>query len=319
MGMRQVPPISRTRRTMSSSKRYWQDLSELDPSAPAITSANEFKTPLAIDEMLADKKLTGSTTGRRDFLKYLGFSLSAATLAAACETPVIKSIPYVNKPEDITPGVPNWYATTYYDGEDFASVLVKTREGRPIHIRGNTRFGINKNPNASKGSINARINSSVLTVYDNERLHGPMMKHGPDNWMQHRWADVDKTISDELQKISGAGKRIVVLTNTVISPSTKNAIDVLKAKFGLKLNSSDDAMSVQVGGGVDHIQYDTISYAGLTNANQKSFGKRVFPSYDLTKADVLVSVGADFLSGWGSTTENTWQYVSRRRPEDVTA
>jgi hypothetical protein len=67
-----------------------------------------------------------------------------------------------------------------------------------------------------------------------------------------------------------------------------------------------------------HVQYDTISYSGVTNANLKSFGKRVFPSYDLTKADVLVSVGADFLSNWGSTTENTWQYATRRRPEDAT-
>ncbi|HRQ83564.1 MAG TPA: hypothetical protein PLV70_00460, partial [Flavobacteriales bacterium] len=79
------------------------------------------------------------------FLKFLGFSVGAATLAA-CEAPVIKSIPYVNKPEEITPGVANWYASTFYDGEDFASVLVKTREGRPIHITGNPRFGINRPP-----------------------------------------------------------------------------------------------------------------------------------------------------------------------------
>jgi hypothetical protein len=54
--------------------------------------------------------------------------------------------------------------------------LVKTREGRPIHIKGNPRFGINHNPSSSKGSINARINSSVLSLYDNERLKEPMMK-----------------------------------------------------------------------------------------------------------------------------------------------
>ena len=98
---------------MSSTKRYWQDLSETDPAyTPAAGSANEFNEPMPLDQALADSGLAGSTTSRRDFLKFLGFSVGAATLAA-CETPVIKSIPYVNKPEEITPGVVNWYASTY--------------------------------------------------------------------------------------------------------------------------------------------------------------------------------------------------------------
>ncbi|MBK7754460.1 MAG: TAT-variant-translocated molybdopterin oxidoreductase [Flavobacteriales bacterium] len=102
---------------MSSSKRYWQDLAQLDRAADVIKGReNEFQAPLPIDEMLADKGLTGSTTGRRDFLKFLGFGVGAAALAA-CETPVIKSIPYVNKPEEIVPGVATWYASTYYDGQ----------------------------------------------------------------------------------------------------------------------------------------------------------------------------------------------------------
>ena len=84
------------------------------------------------------------------FLKFLGFSTAAATLAA-CETPVNKVIPYVIKPEEITPGVANYYATTMYDGHDYASVLVKTREGRPIKIVPN------------KSATNARIQASVLS------------------------------------------------------------------------------------------------------------------------------------------------------------
>ena len=65
---------------MPSTKRYWQDLSQLDASSEAIPGRDqEFNAPLPIDEMLADKGLTGATTGRRDFLKFLGFSLSAAT------------------------------------------------------------------------------------------------------------------------------------------------------------------------------------------------------------------------------------------------
>jgi MoCo/4Fe-4S cofactor protein with predicted Tat translocation signal len=303
---------------MSTTKRYWQDLGELS-DAPQVP-ANEFSTPLPFAEALGDKSLTGATTGRRDFLKFLGFSLSAATLAA-CETPVIKSIPYVNKPEDITPGVANWYASTYYDGEDYGSVLVKTREGRPIHIKGNPRFGVNRNPSGKKGSINARINSSVITLYDSRRAQGPMMREGENQWKQVDWAMADKAIGENLAKISAGGKRIVLLTDTVISPSAKQAIDLFKNRIGgtALAQGSDDGLSVQVGSKVDHVQYDTISYSGVTSANQKSFGQRVFPTYDMAKADVLVSVNADFLSGWGLTTENSWQYAVRRRPEDTTA
>lgn len=279
---------------MSSTKRYWKDLGELHQQPDAIKGReNEFPQVLAIDQVLGNSSLTGASTGRRDFLKFLGFGIGAATLAA-CETPVIKSIPYVNKPEDITPGVANWYASTFYDGEDFASILVKTREGRPIHIKGNPRFGINRNPALPKGSINARMNSSVLSLYDGARLTGPVAKGSE---APTTWADTDKAIAAGLA--TAAGKRVVILSSTVISPSTQAAIAAFKAK-----NAT-----------AEHVQYDVISYGGVTGANLKSFGKRVFPSYDLTKADVIVSVDADFLSSWGSTSENTWQYATRRNPD----
>jgi molybdopterin-containing oxidoreductase family iron-sulfur binding subunit len=302
---------------MSSTKKYWQDISETDPAyIPAPASAHEFNEPMPLDQVLADGGITGSTTSRRDFLKFLGFSIGAATLAA-CETPVIKSIPYVNKPEEITPGVANWYASTYYDGEDYASVLVKTREGRPIHIQGNPRFGINRDPLVGKGTVNARVNSSVLSLYDSERLADPMeVKNGA--MTVRTWDEADKAIGSQLAAASASGKRIVILSGTVISPSVQAAIDVFKAKHNLKLNSSDAAMTVNVGGSVDHVQYDPVSYAGICSANLKSFGKWAFPAYNLDKADVVVGIGADFLSNWGSSNENVWQYARRRKPESAT-
>jgi molybdopterin-containing oxidoreductase family iron-sulfur binding subunit len=113
------------------------------------------------------------------------------------------------------------------------------------------------------------------------------------------WSDADDAITKGLAAAANGGKRIVLLTNTVISPSIAAAVAELKARYAT----------------VEHVQYDTISYSGLTNANAKSFGKRAMPSYDLTKADVVVGVDADFLSSWGSTTELTWQYASRRNPK----
>ena len=118
-----------------SQKQYWsgpEDLMKLN--SPAETAENEFKEELPFE---LSTGLFDATTPRRDFLKFLGFSTLAATLVASCEMPVRKAIPYAIKPEDITPGVPNYYASTFSDGHDYASILVKTREGRPIKIEGN--------------------------------------------------------------------------------------------------------------------------------------------------------------------------------------
>ena len=114
---------------MTKQKKYWKGLAELanDPFVDKLKE-NEFIEEIPVDDFLGDdKNLSETSTSRRDFLKFLGFSTAAATLAA-CETPIIKSIPYVVKPEEITPGVANWYASTFYDGNDFANILVKTRE-----------------------------------------------------------------------------------------------------------------------------------------------------------------------------------------------
>jgi len=143
---------------MKNAKKYWKGLAQLnnDPIVEKLQN-NEFAEHLPVDEFLNDKNLSTGSTSRRDFLKFLGFSTAAATLAA-CETPVVKSIPYLVKPDEIIPGVANYYATTLYDGRDYASVLVKTREGRPIKIENNNTC------------TNARIQASVLSLYDNARF-----------------------------------------------------------------------------------------------------------------------------------------------------
>jgi len=159
---------------MSSNKRYWKSVEELDENSSVVETLkqNEFVSEIPTDEFLGDKEtLESSKTTRRDFLKYVGFSTAAATLAA-CEGPVKKSIPYVVQPNSIVPGVANYYATTIANGFDFASVLVKTREGRPIKI------GSNKMA-SSNGHANARVNASVLDLYDSLRVQGPQ-KGGED-------------------------------------------------------------------------------------------------------------------------------------------
>ena len=98
---------------MASNKKYWQSVEELkDSSIVETLSKNEFVADIPTDDFLGDKEtLENSSTSRRDFLKYVGFTTAAASLAA-CEGPVVKSIPYVVKPDDIIAGVADWYATS---------------------------------------------------------------------------------------------------------------------------------------------------------------------------------------------------------------
>src|ERR1043165_1720724 len=156
---------------MSMNKKYWRGLPELHNSPEFQASLkDEFAEPLPME---GDTEKSG--TSRRDFLKVMGFSTAAVALAA-CETPVNRSIPYVVKPEEVTPGVANFYASTFYDGHDYAAVLVKTREGRPIKIEGNDMQGI------SHSGTNARVQASVLSLYDGARLRGPKLKGQDSTW-----------------------------------------------------------------------------------------------------------------------------------------
>ncbi|UAB74178.1 TAT-variant-translocated molybdopterin oxidoreductase [Mesoflavibacter sp. SCSIO 43206] len=257
---------------MSSNKKYWKSVEELNENSSIVETLkqNEFVQEIPTDEFLGDKdKLESSSTTRRDFLKYVGFSTAAASLAA-CEGPVVKSIPYVVQPERIVPGVANYYATVIANGFDYASVLVKTREGRPIKIENNTLA-------PTHGSANARVNASVLDLYDSLRLQGP--KKGGNNIS---WSDFDAETSKKLNEIKASGKQIALLTQTYSSPSTNKLV----AEF------------TEAYGNVNHVVYDAVSESAALDAFQAKYGERGLASYDFAKAMTIVSVGADFLGDW---------------------
>ena len=257
---------------MASNKKYWQSVEELNENSSIVETLrnNEFVEEIPTDEFLGDKEaLAGSSTSRRDFLKYVGFSTAAASLAA-CEGPVIKSIPYVVQPEEIIPGVADFYATTIADGFDFANILIKTREGRPIKVENNKLAG-------AKNSANARVHASVLSLYDSMRLKEPMVQGKPASW-----EEVDTRVKAGLSQAAAGGGQVVLLTNTMASPST----DKLIAEFGAKYPS------------FKHVVYDAVSSSEALDAFQAVYGERALADYDFSKADVILSVGADFLGDW---------------------
>ena len=255
---------------MASNKKYWKSVEELNENSSIVETLqqNEFVEPIPTDEFLGDKEtLEASSTTRRDFLKYVGFTTAAASLAA-CEGPVIKSIPYVVAPDEIVPGVANYYATTMADGFDFASVLVKTREGRPIKIERN-------NLATHNGSVNARVQASVLSLYDNNRLRGPKIEG-----KEVSWSDFDKKLAEKMTEM--AGKDVVLLTQTFASPSTSKLISEFTAEYS----------------NVRHVVYDTVSSSEALDAFQNKTGVRGLADYDFSEVELIVSVGADFLGDW---------------------
>jgi molybdopterin-containing oxidoreductase family iron-sulfur binding subunit len=155
---------------MSNNKKYWKGVEELNETPAFRDSKNkEFSEYIPVEDFMGDENLLeGTKTNRRDFLKYLGFGVTAASLAA-CETPVNKVIPHVVKGEKGNPGIADYFASVYSDGNDYAEVVVKTREGRPIKIDGNKRSPL------TYGAINARVNSSVLSLYDGKRFKAPQI------------------------------------------------------------------------------------------------------------------------------------------------
>lgn len=270
-----------------SEKKYWKGLEELNPTPEFIENRQrEFGKELEEEFYDQSKTLSGS---RRDFLKAMGFSLTAATLAAGCEMPVNKVAPYIFKPEDITPGIATWYASSYSNGGDYCSILVKTREGRPIKIEGN------KASKVTQGGTSARVQASILSLYDTSRLRSPMKKDSAGKHIPTSWDEIDGDITGKLNAAPDTPVRI--LTATVISPSTKQVF----AKFTEKYPNTKI------------YTYDAMSSAGILSANEQSFGIRAIPRYDFAKAKVILSFDADFLGTWISPIEYTKGYVVNRK------
>ena len=271
-----------------SQKQYWKGLEELDnPVAHQESVANEFKETLPLADL--SDGLLNATAPRRDFLKYLGFSTAAAMLAASCEMPVRRAIPYAIKPEDIVPGVANYYASSFVDGGDYCAVIVKTRDGRPIKIEGNPLSSI------TKGGTSARVQASVLNLYDKTRLRYPVTMGSDGKFQEATFDAIDHTLAEALE--ANKGKAFVILTSSILSPTTKDIIAQFIAKYP----------------NTKHVVSDPVSYSGMLLANEACYGKKTLPTYHFDKANTIVSLGADFLGTWISPVEFAKHYGMGRK------
>lgn len=272
-----------------SQKKYWQGFGQVnDPENFQKKVADEFREELPF-EGFDSKGLIDAKAPRRDFLKYLGFSTAAAALAASCKVPVRQAIPFANKPENVIPGDSKYYATTYVQDGDVVPVLAKVRDGRPIKLEGNTLSAF------TNGGTSARAQASVLDLYDMYRITHPKRKVG-DKYEETTYEFIDKTIGESL---AGASN-IVLLTSTIVSPTTQQIIAEFLARYP----------------GSRHVQADAVSYSGMLLANEASgFGRKI-PSYNFAAAKVIVSLDADFLGSWLNIVENAFGYSRGRKIDE---
>lgn len=227
----------------------------------------------------------GLSTTRRDFLKWCGISVSAAVLAACEKTPVKYALPYVRKPVELTPSIPNYYATSFFDGQIFQAVLAKVRDGRPIKIEGNPSYA------PTQGGTHARGQASILSLYDHTRLQKPLLEGKPVDW-----AAVLDSIASELKAAAAAGQIIYLITPPILSPSLQALIEAWKKTYPT----------------ARHLVYEANPYDGLLSAHEAIFGKAVLPTYRLDAADVIVSFGADFLGTWLDPTTFSRAWAQKR-------
>jgi anaerobic selenocysteine-containing dehydrogenase/Fe-S-cluster-containing dehydrogenase component len=271
--------------------RHWLGPEELEASYWADSDVRAkrgqefFEKPVEMIDQL-DKSSQGGLV-RREFLTIMGASMAMATLSCA-RRPVHKIIPYAVKPEEITPGVANYYASTCKECSVGCGILTRNREGRPVKLEGNPDHPVNR------GALCGQGQASLLGLYDPDRLQSSYAKNkGQLTGTEISWEDADQQIT---QKLKAAG-RVRVLTGTVNSPSTQSLINEFLGAF-------HDGK---------HVVYDPLSMGELSDAQGVSYGTKVTPRYFFNKAEVVLSLGADFLGNWLSPVEHARDWGQVRK------
>lgn len=262
---------------------YWLSLEQLAES-------EDYQQMLS-KEFQSSPMGEGSEDGfaRRDFLKLMGASIAMAS-AAGCRRPVQKIVPYTVQPEEITFAVANHYTSTFFDGSEALGLLVKTREGRPLKIEGNPKHPMNK------GATSVRAQAHILSLYDPERLQGPVQnllnkERTNRDTISAKWESADDAIVKQLKEGG-----VAVLTGAVNSPSIRSLISEFSQAFGASV-----------------FAYEPLSYEEIREGRKASYGEETVPFYRFDKANVIVSIDADFLGTWLMPTTFTKQFSAGRK------
>ena len=265
-------------------KKYWLSLEDYkgDPSIKD-SLQREFMSSLPSEEEMS--------SSRRDFLQLMGAGL-ALTSASCMRRPAEKLVPYVNRPADIVLGSANYYASSYYDGGEGFSTLIKTREGRPIKIEGNEEAKL-----LNGSALSPRAHAYILSLYDPERAKGPKQNLFNDKKTNKETVNITfEELDEKLAKEFKEGKT-ALLTGRIPSPSTQKLIQTFRSVFQVK-----------------HYVWQALSMEDLIEAQKISYGKALAPSYNISQARFIFSLNCDFLGTYLSSTEFQKQFAKSRRP-----
>ena len=261
---------------------YWRSLEEL-------AGTEEFQ------EMLHREFPKGAsewldTFSRRGFLKTMGASMALAGLTGCTRMPVTEIVPYVKQPENVVPGRPQYYATAFTLGGYASPILVESHMFRPTKVEGNPEHP------ASLGGTDIYAQASILDLYDPDRAQNITYLGDVRSWDAFM-AAVRGPMSVQ-KSMAGGGVRI--LTQTVSSPT-------LAAQIRTYLEASPMAKW--------HV-YEPISRDNVYEGAKLAFGEVVETRYDLSRADVIVSLDADFLyAGFPGSARYTRDFATRRNPD----
>jgi MoCo/4Fe-4S cofactor protein with predicted Tat translocation signal len=264
-----VPPLTRT---------YWRSLAQLEES-PESRAFLEREFPEGASELPE-----GIT--RRDMMTLLGASLSLAGLAG-CRRPVEQIVPYVEAPEDIVPGVPRYYATTMPFGRSAYGLIVESHEGRPTKIEGNPSHP------STLGASSARIQASVLGLYDPDRSQAVRLKGEPKSWSDFvaAWGELSKAHSAD----GGAG--LAVLSESFSSPTLARLASEFRARYPRAIWATYEAVS------------DENRLAGLRSAT----GRDLDLMLRIDQASVILALDADPLLTDPEMIRHTRGFAAGRR------
>lgn len=282
------------RPVIERNRNYWRSFEDLNdtPEFKESLETEFLSSPLRAD---AANEGDASKWARREFLKLMGASVALTTAAGCIRRPVQKIVPYNKQPEEVTVGMSNWYTSTYFDGQEGFGLLVKSREGRPVHIQGNPSHPLNG------GAVSSRAQASLLGLYDPERLQGPKRnllneKRTNKETVSVSWDDLDKQVVEQLNKGS-----IYILSGNVSSPATQAVIDDFGKAFGAQ-----------------HVVWEPLAHDEVSEGQKVSYGDSAIPAYRFDKAKMIVSIDADFLGTWLTPVQFTKQFAAgRKNPADM--
>jgi MoCo/4Fe-4S cofactor protein with predicted Tat translocation signal len=273
---------ARDRLAEAQGPEYWRSLEELagDPDFQEMLH-REF--PKGASEWL-------DSVSRRGFLKLMGASLAMAGMSACTKQPLEPIVPYVKQPEEVVPGRPLFFATAFTLGGYASPVLVESHLYRPTKIEGNDQHP------ASLGGTDIFSQASILGMYDPDRSQtvtylGDIRSWGALVEAMHAPLNIQKGLQ-------GAGIRI--LTPTISSPTLADQLQsFIKANPQAKW----------------HV-YEPVNRDNVVDGAKLAFGQPVETRYDFSKADVVVSLDADFLyAGFPGFTRYVRDFAKRRNPE----